>query len=102
MASAKEGYLFIDPDDPSRILNTLKSRRNDVGEFARETVTDERVKPSHGWRHRHTTVWLEAGLSDRVKDYIQGRPPKTVGDTYGDVTIKAQVVNLAKFPRQGA
>jgi len=101
VASSAEGYLFIDPDDPSRILNTLKSRRNDLAEFARETVTDTRVKPNHGWRHRHTTVWLDAGLSDRVKDYIQGRPPKTVGDTYGDVTIKAQIVNLANFPRQG-
>ncbi|MBR0991027.1 site-specific integrase [Bradyrhizobium japonicum] len=101
LASSQGGYLFIDPTDSARILNTLKSRRNDLAEFARETITDTRVKPNHGWRHRHTTVWLEAGLSDRVKDYIQGRPPKTVGDTYGDVTIKAQIVNLASFPQQG-
>jgi integrase len=101
VASSRDGYLFIDPVDPARLRNTLRSRRNDVAEFARSVITDERVKPTHGWRHRHTTLWIEAGLSERVKDYIQGRPPKTVGDTYGDVTLKAQALNLERFPRQG-
>ena len=47
------------------------------------------------------TVWRDAGLDPRVMDAIQGHAAKTVSDSYGEVTIKAQAAALAKFPRQG-
>lgn len=104
VASCKDGYLFIDPKDPKRVVNTAKGRRNDVGEFARQTVKDPDVDPNHGWRHRFTTLWLRVGLSDRVLHYIQGHEDNEGGPVhrdYGDVEAEAQAVNLAKFPRQG-
>lgn len=105
VASSEDGYLFIDPPaDEDRVLRTLKARRNDMGEFARETVKDTSVQPNHGWRHRFTKVWGEAGLPERMMDYIEGHAPANVSrkDYDADNTVKAQAMWLAKFPRQGA
>jgi site-specific recombinase XerD len=43
----------------------------------------------HGFRHRFKTIGLEAGISTRVLDAIQGHAARTAGDSYGDVTVKA-------------
>jgi integrase len=102
---ARDGYLFIDPPKHGDVIKTLKSRRNDAAEFARETVKDPKVSPNHGWRHRFTTLWHEAGLSDRILHDIQGHADEEGGPVsrkYGETTVKAQATALAKFPRQGA
>jgi integrase len=104
VASSKEDYLFLKPTADGSVRGSLRAVKNRLAEFARETVTDPNVQPNHGWRHRHTTVWLEAGLSDRVMHYMHGHEDDEGGpvhEDYGDVTIKAQIVALSKFPRQG-
>lgn len=103
LASSKEGYLFIDPATDRDVRGTLKSRRNDMVEFARETVKDPNVQPNHGWRHRFTKVWIEAGLPERTMDYIEGHAPVNVSrrSYSADNTVKAQAMYLARFPRQG-
>ncbi len=42
--AAQDGYLFVDQPRHGDIVKTLKSRRNDAAEFARETVKDPNVK----------------------------------------------------------
>ncbi|EKS29696.1 DUF6538 domain-containing protein [Afipia felis] len=73
-----------------------KWARQDVG------VTDPRVQPNHGWRHRFKTIGNDAGIGERVLDAICGHAPKTAGASYGDVTLRAKADGLAKFPVQGA
>jgi len=80
------------------VLGPLQAVKNRLGEFARETVTDPNVAPNHGWRHRFKTVGLEAGMGERVIDAIQGHAPRTAGDAYGEVTVKAMAFALDKFP----
>ncbi len=101
VASTSGGHLFLEPAPSGDVLGPLQGLKNRLAEFARQTVTDPNVMPNHGWRHRFKTLWREAGLDPRVMDAIQGHAPKSVSDNYGDVTIKAQVAALAKFPRQG-
>lgn len=62
-------------------------------------VVPEGVSPSHGWRHRFKTVGREIGVSDRTLDAIQGHAPKTAGDGYDDVTLKARKDAIERFPR---
>ena len=38
-------------------------------------------------------------MTARTLDYIQGHAPRSEGETYGDVTLKAQARELAKMPR---
>jgi hypothetical protein len=42
---------------------------------------------------------MEAEIAPRVLDAIQGQAPRTVGDTYGDVTVKTMAAAIEKFPR---
>jgi len=104
--SAPDGHLFLSPNEDEadlekRVLGPLQGVKNRLTEFAREFVTDRNVAPNHGWRHRFKTLWRETGLDPRIMDAIQGHSARTVGDQYGDVTIKAMVAALSKFPRQG-
>lgn len=67
--------------------------------FVREVVTDARVAPNHGWRHRLKTVTRDLGLDARVVDAIQGHAARTAGEDYGDVTLTAMYRAIAKIPR---
>jgi len=61
-------------------------------------IADSSVQPNHGWRHRFKTVATELGLNARVVDAIQGHSARTAGDRYGDITLKAKQIAIAKFP----
>jgi len=101
VASAPNGHLFLNPADNGDVLGPLQGVKNRLAEFAREIVPDPNVQPTHAWRHRFKTICREVGIAPDVRDGIQGHEPRTVGDDYGDVTIKAMAAALAKFPRQG-
>jgi integrase len=94
------GYLFLNVEVGGDPWGKLQGVRNRLSEFAREVVTDMRVRPNYGWRHRFKTVARTIGMDGAVRDAIQGHTPRTVGDDYGDVTIEAMALALAKFPRQ--
>ena len=70
--------------------------------FVRGVVTDERVQPNHGWRHRLKTIARNLGLDHRVVDAIQGHAPRTSGEDYGDVTVMAMARVIAAIPRIAA
>nr|WP_245239758.1 tyrosine-type recombinase/integrase [Methylobacterium variabile] len=97
--AAKAGPLFYRPKEGVSFLKAQQTLRNQVSGFVRETVSDPRVLPTHGWRHRFKTVGISAGIGDRVLDAIQGHAPRTAGDGYGEVTVRAMVDAMAKFPR---
>jgi len=101
VSSSLGGHLFLNPAKSGDVLGPLQGVKNRLAEFARALVPDPNVAPNHGWRHRFKTLWREAGLDPRIMDVIQGHAARTVGDDYGDVTVKAMTGALAKFPRQG-
>ncbi|OYY69104.1 DUF6538 domain-containing protein [Sphingomonas sp. 28-63-12] len=67
--------------------------RDDVG------ITDIAIMPNHAWRHTFKTLAIEAEIPERVADAIQGHKPRSVGQTYGSVSLKAQAAAVAKLPR---
>lgn len=58
-----------------------------------------KIHPNHGWRHRFKTVGIEAGVEVRVLDAICGHAARTIGDSYGRVTLKTQALAMGKIPR---
>jgi integrase len=70
-----------------------------VVDFVRTVVTDKRVQPNHGWRHRLKSVTRDLGLDPRVVDAIQDHAPRTAGENYGDVSIRAMGHVIDALPR---
>jgi integrase len=100
VAAAEPGHLFITPNRKTKdVLGPLQGITNRLGEQARLVVKDPLVKPNHGWRHRFKTDCRDVGIDHRVMDAIQGHAPRTSGDDYGDVTLKAMALAMKKFPR---
>jgi integrase len=97
--SAPEGHLFLKPSAAGDVLGPLQGVKNRLAEFARTVVTDPNVAPLHGLRHRFKTIGMEAGISTRVLDAIQGHAARTAGDSYGDVTVKAMAMAMKRVPR---
>ncbi|MBU0584032.1 MAG: site-specific integrase [Alphaproteobacteria bacterium] len=93
------GHLFLTPNKDGSTRGVRRSVKNRVTEFVREVVTDRRVAPNHGWRHLFKTIGREASIADSVLDGICGHASRTVGGSYGGVSLKAQKDAIAKFPR---
>ena len=86
------------PHRRSRKRLPLQGLKNRLAEFARSIVTDPNVAPNHGWRHRFKTIGMEAGIAPRILDAIQGQAPRSVADSYGDVTVATMAASIAKLP----
>ncbi len=99
VAGRGPGYLFLRPSGDGDVAGPRQGLTNRLSEFVREVVDDMRVKPNHGWRHRFKTVAIDAGAGERVIDAIVGHAPRNVGDTYGEVTLKAMADAINKLPR---
>jgi integrase len=97
--AAPAGHLFLKPSKSGDVLGPLQGLKNRLSEFVRTVITDPNVAPMHGFRHRFKTIGLEAGISTRVLDAIQGHAARTAGDSYGDVTVKAMAMAMEKVPR---
>ncbi|MET4320336.1 hypothetical protein [Bradyrhizobium sp. RT5a] len=92
------GFLdFVDESDDGPLF--AKGAYKRVVDFVRTVVTDERVQPNHGWRHRLKTIARNLGLDHRIVDAIQGHAPRTAGEDYGDVTVTAMSRVIAAIPR---
>lgn len=97
--SAPAGHLFLKPGAGGDVLGPLQTLKNRLAEFVRKVVTDPNVMPMHGFRHRFKTIGMEAGIPMRVLDAIQGHAPRTVGEAYGEVTIKTMADAIERLPR---
>ncbi|MDQ0392249.1 DUF6538 domain-containing protein [Labrys monachus] len=99
VGGSKPGYLFVAPKAEGDIRGVWQATKNRLAEFARQIVKDPEVAPNHGWRHLFKTVGREAGIEDSVLDGICGHAAGTVGGSYGEVSIAAQVRAFERFPR---
>jgi integrase len=98
VARSSDGPLFLTPGAGGNVLGPLQGIKNRLAEFARAVVPDPNVAPNHGWRHRFKTVGMEAGIAPRILDAIQGQAPRSVADTYGDVTLKTIAAAINSLP----
>lgn len=96
---SRPGYLFLNAVVGKDIRGVWRSIKNRLTDFARVVVTDEKVAPNHGWRHAFKTIGREAGIADSVLDAICGHAPGSIGGSYGDTSIAAQVRAFGLFPR---
>ncbi|MER8646696.1 DUF6538 domain-containing protein [Mesorhizobium sp. M1252] len=94
---AADGHLFLNVDSSENVRGALRGLKNRLAEFGRNFVPDPNVAPNHGWRHRFKTIGMEAGIPPRILDAIQGQAARTVADTYGEVTLKTMVGEIAKL-----
>jgi integrase len=92
------GHLFLKPAS-SGVLGPLQGVKNRLAEFSRAIVKDPNVAPMHGWRHRWKSLAIDAGVPQRVADAIQGHAARSVGDTYGEVSVRAMVDGVERLPR---
>lgn len=102
VAKSPKGPLFYSRSTLKKGEAPWTNVSGKLSKWARQAgVTDTRVQPNHGWRHRFKTVGRDAGIDERVLDAICGHAPKTAGADYGDVSLRAMAEGLAKFPTQG-
>ena len=98
------GPIFF---DPSRARNGSEEnpQAKKVGEFLARWVrkkvgiTDPNVQPNHAWRHRFKTIARDVRMPSEIRDYIQGHSPRTEGEEYGEVSVKATYEAILLLPR---
>ena len=93
------GPLFYNSASPDGSLDRAKTVSGRVTVWLHDIgVIPAGVQPNHGWRHRFRTVARELGVSEHVVDSICGHAGRTIGDHYGDATIKAKLAVIKQFP----
>jgi integrase len=101
--AAEDGPLFLTVgkarDGSPNLRGAWKGLKNRLQKFARETVTDTRVAPNHGWRHRFKTVGRRINMPRDVLHGIQAHRTGDVADDYGDIEIDVQAREIEKMPR---
>jgi integrase len=72
-----------------------------LGEWVRKQVkvTDERIQPNHGWRHRFKSVGRGVSMDPDVLDLIQGHVPRREAQGYGDTWPSVAYREICKIPR---
>lgn len=96
---AKPGHLFCNLGEDGTIEGTAGGVYSRVREWVREAVKDENVAPNHAWRYTFKSYGLEAGIEALTLDAISNYSPRTQGEAYTKVTLKARADAMAKFPR---
>jgi integrase len=99
-----DGPIFYDPSASrggSGAHPMSKKVGQHIAEWVRKEVgvTDKRVQPNHGWRHRFKTVARECRMIPEIRDYIQGHVPRNEGEGYGDKSSKATLAEIALHPK---
>lgn len=72
-----------------------------LSDWVRKTagVTDTRVAPSHGWRHRFTAIADEVDIDPKFSRAIGGWSAGSQGDKYGHRSAKTLKREIEKLPR---
>ena len=98
-----EGRIFFDPSR-ARQGSDQNPQSKKVGEHLAKWVrdhvgiTDPRIKPNHGWRHRFKTIARDLRMIPEVRDYIQGHVPRNESEGYGDTSPKATLAEISRIP----
>lgn len=103
-AKAAGTPIFYDPllaRKPGAANRHAKKVGERLAEWVRGEVgiVDQNLQPNHGWRHTFKSMAVEAGISERVADAIQGHAPRSVGQAYGSVSLKAMAAAMEQLPR---
>jgi integrase len=61
-------------------------------------VISPEVDPSHAWRHRFKSLTRDYAVDAPVADALQGHAPRTAGEEYGSVSLRAKAAAIAKLP----
>nr|WP_166309202.1 DUF6538 domain-containing protein [Bradyrhizobium sp. 2S1]MCK7664940.1 hypothetical protein [Bradyrhizobium sp. 2S1] len=103
--SRKGRPLFYNPDrtrggrDAGRHFRKTGER---LAEWIRSEeigVTDERVAPNHGWRHRFSSLARHFDMHVDVQNIIQGHAGDKVASDYGDAWIETAYREIMKIPK---
>jgi integrase len=62
-------------------------------------VSDPEVQPNHAWRHTFKQIGRRAKIEEVVLDAITGHAPASVGQAYGEPSLKDKAEALKQFPR---
>ncbi len=90
VAKSPSGPLFYTPD-PKRSPDATKTPWSKVAQVIAEWVrkdvgiTDTRVPPNHGWRHRFVTIAREVGMDSEKREFIIGHALPGMSQEYGDM-----------------
>lgn len=99
---ARTDHLFFTLDGPDMDSATrAEAVSGKVSQWVRKVagVTDLKVQPTHGWRHRFKTVGQDTGIPPEYLDAIQGHEDGRAATRYGEKTVKALDREIQKLPR---
>jgi len=99
VSNSKEGYLFINVGQHDSKSGPIEGVYSRIRMFIRGIIPDRDIQPLHAWRYTFKTFGYEAGIDDAALDAICGHAPKYVGAEYRNVTLKARITAIEKFPR---
>lgn len=98
VTSSAKGYLFLTVAKDPQAQGKLRALKNRLAEFVRDIVSDKRVAPNHGWRHRFITMSRKHGLDQEKRRMITGHAGESVDErVYGDPA--GLYVEVCKLPR---
>jgi integrase len=95
--AASPGPLFYSEKDQKG--RGAQSQSEKLAKWVRTIgVTDERVQPNHGWRHRFTTKARAVGMDHEKREYILGHTLPGLGSVYGDMAgLHHEVLKLPRY-----
>jgi integrase len=70
-----------------------------IAEWVRSLGIDAGVAPSHGWRHRFSSVARFVGMPEDVRNIIQGHAGGKSADDYGETWPLVGLREIEKMPR---
>jgi integrase len=95
-----DGPLFYRPEKPGKVSpKRAQATAGRVSEWVRDgaMVTDRRVQPTHGWRHRFKTIARRADMDEDARKYIPGHTLPGMEGVYGDMAGLHR--EIEKLPR---
>lgn len=101
VSSAPEGYLFsrAKSKDPQKSYASTQRLSGQLAEWLRASkLVPNPLSPNHAFRHRFKTVGRELGIQERVLAAICGHDGRTIGEKYGDVSMKSLIEAIDRFP----
>ena len=95
-----EGPLFSDPGRRRSTKPTLsKKTAENIGRWVRSLgVVDKELQPTHGWRHRFSTLCRGTSIAAEMANYIMGHVPVTAGQRYGGWRPEILGAAIQAFP----
>ncbi|WGR93507.1 hypothetical protein MTX26_27735 [Bradyrhizobium sp. ISRA443] len=99
VTSSAKGYLFLTVAKNAEVQGKLRALKNRLGEFVRGIVSDKRVAPNYGWRHRFSTKSRKHGLDQEKRRMITDHAGERVDErVYGDPAgLYAEVCKLRRY-----